>query len=252
MSDKTLTVTNTSTLSAFSTRDSLKEMSDRLRKMMPSAQQFSEGEALAVAQVALAHGLDPFTGEVWGLKSQDGKWYGVMVGIKGLRKSANREAAAEDTVFWTEIIQVEPQTVGAQPGAIAYTCILRDTKRMQAYGKSLAILTGAGISASDARAMIGNAPQVVGVGIATSDERSKMGIHARAKKRAEADALRQRFDIHFSSARDVADSGDGELETVDGVFADSEPSAEAEQPKQATTPEQRAAAERQALMELGY
>lgn len=183
----------------YGSRDLVKELGERLRKMMPGTASLTENEALTVAQIAIAHDLDPFNGEVWGIKGDD-KWYGVMVGIKGLRKSANREAGRLNFSYWTEFIQVDPSEVGASKEAIVYKCIIRDTQAMQAYGKSINILTTSGIPYTQALEMVGKAPMTVGIGIATPGERSKMAIHPRARKRAEADALKQRFDLQFQGA----------------------------------------------------
>jgi hypothetical protein len=228
------TTTNDATLT-FGDRATLKEIADRLRVMMPNAQKLTEGEALAVAQVARAHDLDPFTGEVWGLKSKDGTWYGVMVGIKGQRKSARREANKENGTFWTEIKAVDASKYGAtKPGSLVYECILRDTVTVQAWGKSVNILTTSGVPYAEAVAMLGACPQIVGIGIADPSENSKMAIHQRAKKRAEADAIKQRYDISFGAGivnegskdlaqevETVADEATGEI--IDGVSIDVPP-----------------------------
>ena len=58
---------NGKTLAAFGERDDIRERKDRLVKMMPGTVRLNDQEALTVAQVAVAHGLDPFNGEVWGL-----------------------------------------------------------------------------------------------------------------------------------------------------------------------------------------
>jgi hypothetical protein len=195
-------------LAQFGDRDSIREMAERIQKMMPGTTNLNPTEALTVAQVAVAHGLDPFNGEVWGLKSETGKWYGVMVGIKGLRKNARIQAANEGGTYWTEPpARVDPKKYGQPENAVVYEIYLRDTVTMQAYGKSLKCLTDAGIPYAEAISMIGKAPVWVGVGIATADERSKMGIHARAKKRAEAEAIRQRYDVQFQGAQ-IADDDD--------------------------------------------
>lgn len=250
MTDNAIIRTSEKTLSVFSTRDELKEMGDRLRKMMPSAQQFSDGEALAVAQVALAHGLDPFTGEVWGLKSQDGKWYGVMVGIKGLRKSALREAIAEDTTYWTEFQRIDPGEAAAANTSVVYKCIIRDTKSMQAYGKTINILTTAGVPYKEAIAMIGPAPQVVGIGIANTDERSKLDIHRRAKKRAESDAIKQRFALNFSGANVADEVGfdelNGDADVTEGEFTEAQEAPKEEAPLKPRR------AEQEVMAELGF
>jgi hypothetical protein len=179
-------------------RDEVKELASRLQKMMPGAARFTEEEALTVAQVAVSHGLDPFNGEVWGIKyEKEGRWVwaGVMVGIKGLRKSARRQGN-----YWMELRRVEPAQYGAGANAIVYECHMRDSERIQAYGKSINMLTTSGVPYTDAVAMLGPAPVYIGVGIGTPDERSKMSIHARARKRAEADAIKQAYDVQFGGA----------------------------------------------------
>jgi len=189
---------NGKSLANFGERDDIREMADRIVKMMPGTVRLNQTEALTVAQIAVAHGLDPFNGEVWGLKGENEKWYGTMVGIKGLRKCARRQADSEGGTYWTEPPKrVDPKTYGAPETAIVYEIHLRDTVTMQAYGKSLHTLIQAGMPYAEAVRMIGAAPVWVGVGVATTDERSKMSIHARAKKRAEADALKQRYDVQL-------------------------------------------------------
>ena len=68
-------------LATFGDRDDVKEMGERLQKMMPGAVRYNESEALTVAQLAVAHGLDPFNGEIWGIKAENGK---VGLSIKQL------------------------------------------------------------------------------------------------------------------------------------------------------------------------
>ena len=199
-----MTKTTGSELANFGSRDPIRELAVRLRLMMPNAQKFTDPEAMAVAQVAWSHNLDPFNGEVWGIKGGGGEWYGVMVGIKGLRKGAKREADRENSIYWLD----EPRLVEAKkygvekPGAIAYEITLRDTATTQAWSKSVHDLTTAGIPYKEAVEMLGGkSPSVIGVGIADPSERSKMSLHARAKKRAEAEALKIRYSLEFGGAR---------------------------------------------------
>ena len=65
-------MTTNTALATFGERDEIKELGFRLQKMMPSAQSFTVDEALAVAQIAHAHALDPFNGEVWWICIQTG------------------------------------------------------------------------------------------------------------------------------------------------------------------------------------
>lgn len=213
----------TTELVQYGGRNELKELSLRLRQMMPSAQQFSDREALAVAQIAHAHGLDPFNGEVWGLKGGNGQWYGVMVGIKGLRKCARRAAQNENSVYWLDFKAVEPSKYNITlSGAIVYECTLRDTATTQAYSKAVHELTDAKIPYEEAVNMLGGAPVTIGIGVADPSERSKMGLHARARKRAEADALKTRYDVEFGNAHfTVEEEGEfveGEVENLPGDF----------------------------------
>jgi len=238
-------------MQVYGGRDEVKDLGVRLQSLMPSAQRFTTSEAMAVAQIAIAHRLDPFNGEVWGIKGDD-KWYGVMVGIKGLRKCATRQAKSEETVYWKEFVAVLPSKYGEPDTSVVFECILRDTATMQAYGTALRTLTDSGVPYKEAVEMIGPAPRVVGIGIASPNERSKMKINQRAKKRSEADALKQRFDVEFgegvvtegskeavelgdiveSSA--VASDDDGEARYVTDDTAQAEPVEE--QPKASKTP----------------
>jgi len=248
MTDQSLAVrSGSNALAMFGERDDIKEMAERLRKMMPGTVSLSDTEALTVAQIAVAHGLDPFNGEVWPLKSdKDGqtKWYGVMVGIKGLRKCAHRQAVSENGTYWTEEPrQVPPEKYGEPATSIVYECWLRDSITMQAYGKSLHSLTDAGMPYSEAVQFVGKPPVKIGVGIATPNERSKMTIHARAKKRAEADAIKQRYDVSFAGAYTEGDQLPVEPAESEAIGETVE--AEIVKPSERKS-------EEQILLELGY
>lgn len=185
-------------LALYGGRDEVKELGARLQNYMPNAQKLNNLEAQAVAQIAVAHGLDPFNGEVWGIKGDD-KWYGVMVGIKGLRKCAHRQADLEGGHYWIDLSYADPKDYGEPATSIVAICILRDTRSMNAYAQSLRSLRDSGMPYDDAKAEIGMTPRIVGIGIATAGERSKLKIHQRAQKRAEADAIKKRFDVSFGA-----------------------------------------------------
>jgi len=188
-------------LKVYGERDEIKELGYRLQQMMPSAQSLTQGEALAVAQIAHAHGLDPFNGEVWGIKSHNGKWYGVMVGIKGLRKAARRQIQAESGSFWLEFRIVDPADYDEPKTSKVIECQLRDSITMTSWKKLVHEMVEAGAPYQEAVKMFGDPPVVIGVGIAKSSDKSKMHKQALAKKRAEADAIKQRFDVEFGEAR---------------------------------------------------
>lgn len=210
-------MSNQSALATFGDRDDIREIGDRLQKMMPGTVSFTQSEALTVAQIAVAHGLDPFNGEVWGIKG-NGKWYGVMVGIKGLRKSARRQILESNGSYWTEFRRAMPDEYDVTTkGAVVYECVIRDTETNGAWAQSVKALRDAEITYDDVIAMLGKAPSVKGVGIADPGERSKMELHARAKKRAEADAIKQRFDVEFAGTTYRPEFIDQEPEYVPAI-----------------------------------
>ena len=235
-------------LSTFGPRDEIRELSERLQKMLPGANKLTQSEALTVAQVAIAHKLDPFNGEVWGLKGNDGNWRGVMVGIKGLRKHARLQSIEEDTIYWTEPPErIDPSTYGAPQDAVVYSIKLRDTKTTQAYAKSLNALTSAGIPYKEAIEMVGKAPVWIGVGIYRIGEKSRMEPHQCARKRAEADGIKQRFDVRFGDNVIVADDDDGNAEVI-GEVTDIQPSRG--DPAQQLPEDEKSV--QQVMTELGY
>ena len=179
-------------LALYGNRSDVREFAERLKVTLPGASKLSGGEVTALAQLSVAHNLDPFNGEAWMIPGS-----GLMVGIKGLRKAAQRQAREENGSFWTDINRVEPEKYNAPKTAIVYECILRDSVTTQAWAKSINTLTTAGIPYTEAIEMLGKAPCKLGIGIATPDERSKMDIHQRSRKRAEADAIKQRYQVDF-------------------------------------------------------
>jgi hypothetical protein len=214
-------------------REEIREVGMRLQQFMPAAQRLTTAEAYAVAQIAVAHQLDPFNGEVWGLKGNDGQWRGVMVGIKGLRKCANRQAKQEGTTFWGDKTLVPPEKYGEPKTSVVYEFDLRDSLTTQAWANSIHALTTAGIPYAEAIAMLGGSPRKVGIGIARPEEKSKMGIHQRAAKRAEADALKQRFDVDFGSDVTIADEESGPImEAQVTEMAEQTPETETQPPAQ--------------------
>lgn len=239
----------TTDLTVYGAREEINELGLRLQSFMPAAQSLTKTEAMAVAQIALAHGLDPFNGEVWGIKG-DNQWYGIMVGVKGLRKCAARQAREEDCTYWIDNLPCDPAKYNEPATSVVYECVLRDTKTTQAWGMAIKAITSAGATYKEAVEMIGKAPCVVGVGIATPSERSKMKIHARAKKRAESDAIKMRFQVSFGAGV----FAEGDKETPEIAY-ESEPvdavDGQAEEVRD-EPPAQPKRSEAQSLYDLGF
>jgi hypothetical protein len=196
-----------SDLTIYGKREDVLDLTKRLQATIPGGRKLSQDEALSLAQLSVAHGLDPFNGEAWIIPGS-----GLMVGIKGLRKAARRAANEEDGTFWTEFIHVPPSTYDAPEDAIVYECKLRDTISTQAWAKAVNIMTSANVPYKDAIEAAGPAPVRVGIGIATPNEPSKMPIHQRARKRAEADAIKQRYDVSLQGTSFSAEEPAGIVE----------------------------------------
>jgi len=183
-------------------QEHIARMRETLCKLMPGGTRFTLDEAESVARVAVMHGLDPFNGEVWGLKGKDrtgnDKWYGVMVGIKGLRKHARNQMSKSDGAYWGNFVKVDPTKYNANKNDIVYEYHMYDTHTTQAYTHAVSDLRKAGVPYEDVVNMLGRSPKTVGVGIFVAGERTKLKPDAAAKKRAEADAIRQRFDVQWA------------------------------------------------------
>jgi len=180
-------------LEVYKPKEEVKDLASRL-SLMPGSSKLTLNEKLALAQICLAHGFDPFTGDAWAIHDS-----GIMVGIKGLRKVATREAKKEGGVYWGELRPISPEQYGEPKESVVYEYQLKDTYKLNAHRNQLKMLLDMGIPYADALQMIGPSPVVVGIGIAKPNELSRMGIHQRARKRAESDALKQRYNIDFAA-----------------------------------------------------
>lgn len=193
-------------LIGFGSRDSVRELADRIRLGVPGGRKLEQSEALVLAQIALAHGLDPFTGEIWYIPGT-----GPMVGIKGLRKAAQKEARKNGGNYWTEFRRIsdpeEMDSLNIPAGALAFECRLLDSQSILSYAGSVKALRDAGFSHAEATALTGGRPTTIGYGYLKPGESTKMPAVQCAMKRAEADAIKRRYHIPFSF---------GDEDTLDG------------------------------------
>jgi hypothetical protein len=123
----------------FGTRDEVKELQSRIVNMLPSlmpnASLLTHNEAMALAQVALAHGLSPFNNEIYYLKNGE-KNLGVFPGIRGYRKAARRQIGREGGTYWlSEPLRYPAIKYGGEDGDICTVFELRDSVTMTAYLK---------------------------------------------------------------------------------------------------------------------
>jgi hypothetical protein len=187
----------------------VRELAERIKLGVPGGRKLDASEAIVLAQVAAAHGLDPFTGEVWYIPGS-----GPAIGIKGLRKVAAQAAARDGGAYWTEFRQiVDPKELArlAMPeNALAFECRVFDTASIRGYAASIEAMTRAGCTFEQAQQMIGQRPATVGMGYWTPGEATKMKPAQAAMKRAEADALKRRYHIPFAFGDDTHPEGAGD------------------------------------------
>jgi hypothetical protein len=189
----------------FGDSDEIKALANRLEvtSVMPGAQKLTKSESLLLAQIAVAHQLDPFNGEVWIIKGKEGTVKGTMIGIKGLRKKARQqlEKHSRDGSFWIKFRQIdgdERTKYVKDESSIVFESTLTDSETSGQWIVMYSKLKHAGMSEETITAQIGAMPSTIGYGIYNpATEYSKMNPTLVAKKRAEADAIKQRFDVLF-------------------------------------------------------
>ena len=178
-----------SALDVYGDGQDIKRLAERIRLCLPGGDKLQNHEALALSQLSVAYQLNPFNGEVWYIPGR-----GTQVGIKGLRKTAHRQSR-----YWTYFVALttEERTANGVPdGAIAYRCELYRTDLILESAKVIKAMNEAGMR--DAADRYAYRPSI-GIGYFIRGEASKMKADQAARKRAEADALKQAFDLPFAS-----------------------------------------------------
>jgi hypothetical protein len=220
-------------------------LAKRIKVMVPGGNKLSDAEAQALAQVSIVTHLNPFIGEIWYIPGR-----GPMIGIKGARRCGNErveDAGGKEAYWFPEILPCSPAEAGApdtEKVAASYKCVITDSVSTRLYQKMLletiTLLRDSGSPdpVGEARQIVGKKPEWIGFGYSTVAEQSKMNKQALAMKRAEADAIKRKFDIPFGA--EVA-AGDTATETgawneppqdaIDGDVTEMEPPQEPEQKK---------------------
>ena len=169
------------------------------RKLLPV-------EAAMLASVCIAHGLDYFLGEVYGMLDKDGNFKvgaGRDAWVKAANKSMEKNGGGN---FWFDERQIidpaELMALHIPAGAIAYEMFLRDTISIREYSMSVERLSTAGAPWNDIVAILGNRPGVSGIGWyqpgeKTKGQDTKFTPAERAKKRARMTALKAKFNLPF-------------------------------------------------------
>lgn len=183
-------------IAPYGSRDDVREIVTRLKMMTPGGGKLGGNELLALAQGAVAHGLDPLNGEIWIIPGR-----GLMIGVKGLRKKAREQVKGNFWIDFRAIENLEERALLRIPaGALAYEARLFDTENIRTYAETAERLLKAGIPWDAVKEMVGSKPYSVGIGVLKEGEQTKMQPVQCAMKRAEADALKRRFDVPFGLA----------------------------------------------------
>jgi len=167
-------------LQQYGERDALSEMVHRVKHCVPNGKRLKDAEVLSLAQVALATGLDPFTGEIWYIPGK-----GPMAGIKGLRRRAREQSTY--SVTFRAMRNSEPDEHNIKVGDVGRICELFRHDVLQ---KAVEINKVAGEMVVPVKPILGVGIWRTGDQIASSKSSTWM-----ADKRAEADALRKGFDL---------------------------------------------------------
>jgi hypothetical protein len=186
-------------IAAYADRTAIREAMERFKAGL-RVKDATEYEYAALAHVALKYDLDPFNGDAWIIPG-----HGVALGIKGLRKLANRQSRERGIRWWTEFHDVRNNEEAERYGiptngvAVAKLCVLRRSDLIEAYVETLrSIREIAGdIPFEQLQAIIGTPPIFTGVGYVLQGEKSKMPYGQLAMKRAETHAIRQAFDVEY-------------------------------------------------------
>lgn len=200
-----------SSLAVWGSRDEVRELTERLKLMLPGGGKMTQNEIRALAQASIAHGLDPFNGEIWFLKDRDGNPRGLMIGIKGLRKKAHEQVHGNFWVNFREITNEEERNrLRIASGALVFEARLFDSENIRTYVDAVGQLLKAGIPWEAVKGMVGDQPFTPGVGVLKATDKTLMEPVQCAMKRAEADAIKRRFDVPFGLAVDTESDTDAE------------------------------------------
>jgi hypothetical protein len=153
--------------------EKVNDLEKRIVDFLPGGKDIPHDVRMAMAQISIAHGLDPFLREVWPIpKMQGGQvvGYDMFIGISGWRNAAHRSGEYWGRRF-EKVSDEERKWLAAGPADLVVKCIVMRRKTGQ------------------------HAAEFDGYGIARPDERSKMNKFQLARLRAERDAMKAAFPI---------------------------------------------------------
>lgn len=221
----------TNAITIYGDSEEIVNFAKRIKDMVPGGKNLQDSEARALAQVSIVTDCNPFIGEVWYIPGK-----GPMIGIRGARRHGNKqtkEAGGKDAYWESDFSPCSAEEAGYKGDiknlAAAWKCVITDSVSSAMFQKlfleTVTALRAGGSNdpVGEAREICGKRPQWVGYGFSTESEPSKMNKQALAKKRAESDALKRKFDIPFGATIAAGDDySEAEPEDVDVAFPKTE------------------------------
>ena len=190
MTDSALTVIEQRALSAYSEREEVRELADRLLNMHPAATEVGAAGMRAAAQLALLLGANPLPGvnEVHIWKDKQGRTC-MSLGVNYWRRKAQEWGGVLFEIRPRQMRPEEAKEYGIPANVIGSIC--RGVR-----AEDMLRFRSVGFTANDIWDMCG----ATGVGTVNATDYAKQGrpLVWTANKRAETDLLRQLFPAQFS------------------------------------------------------
>jgi len=211
----------------------VREMARRIQVLDKGKEPLTGSEAAHLAQLAIAHNLNPFSGEMWGwvVVRGDKREFNWMPGYKGYMRHANEQAEARGVDWWydeEELTEAEKAKLYIPKDALAIRCKVYDSGSMEGWRDALKTMVEGGMSAKDALKALGDPPCSVGIGVLTREEMNKLPKNNkmphinRASKRALVQALKFKFNLAFGT------HGAGSSDTFEDYIMDEKGSIDVE------------------------
>lgn len=187
----------------------VKMLAGHIKKCIPNGETLESSEAIALARISMATDLSPFTGEVWYIPKK-----GPHIGIRGLRRKAKEQSLYSKSFRAMTPEEIKEHDVRTAAGDVGCMCeLFRHDLTKEA----------AEINQMAGSPVIAIKP-IVGIGIwrkaykEIAQYKDDPVPHGKspawvARKRAEADALSQAYDIGINLS--YADEPSGYLEAAD-------------------------------------
>lgn len=205
---------NGSAVTKFGESDAIDAMRKRIMTMIPGAIEAPQDVVWAAAQLAVAHGLNPFNGEIYimpvGKKKVGNDWvddYRAHIGVKGLRKKARQSSN-----FMTQFRVMTADEVSAirremyDAGDVGVECTLfRMDVATQCARIGIEYLPVIAVGLWRIKAQYHNGKKEW---MPDNIPNTWTAEHV-AKKRAEINAIKEAFDVSFDVG-DPAQGGDDE------------------------------------------